>query len=292
MRAAIFIDGGYIQSQLKHHNIDPDYEEMADFFLEPLRHQVPLDLLRCYYYYAAPWMSPEPTESEVKRMDTHKEFVSEIENLDRWSMRLGKLEKRWDGKKEYFEQKRVDVLLSVDLVRHAAAGHIQHAVIVAGDSDFVPAVEAAKEHGVTVSLWCGNFRTVHKDLIALADEVHSLRWDEFPRFVFVDPKPKPQRNQNNRPQKKDDNRDTTKKIESKDSPKKDEGNSTQRRNPRGNQNQNHRRRSGNQNHNRNNPRGNQNHRPRRHEKKDAKKEMQSDGDKSSWSDRIKKLWED
>ena len=143
MRAAIFIDGGYVQSQFKHNNIDPDYEEIADYFLEPVRHQVPLDLLRCYYYYAAPWMSPEPTESEIKRMDNHKEFVNEIENLDRWSMRLGKLEKRWDGKKEYFEQKRVDVLLSVDLVRHAAAGHIQHAVIVAGDSDFVPAVEAA-----------------------------------------------------------------------------------------------------------------------------------------------------
>ena len=81
------------------------------------------------------------------RMSVHEEFVSEIESLDRWSMRLGKLQKRWDGKKEYFEQKRVDVLLSVDLVRHAAAGHIQHAVLIAGDSDFVPAVEAAKEHG-------------------------------------------------------------------------------------------------------------------------------------------------
>ena len=74
---------------------------------------------------------------------------------DRWPVRLGKLEQRWEGKRKYYEQKRVDVLLSVDLVRHAAANHIQHAVIVAGDSDFIPAVAAAKESGVTVSLWCG-----------------------------------------------------------------------------------------------------------------------------------------
>ena len=262
MRAAIFIDGGYIQSQFKHHNIEPDYEEIADHLLEPLRQQVPLDLLRCYYYYCAPWMGPEPTEADVKRMENHKEFVNDIENLDRWSMRLGKLEKRWDGKKEYFEQKRVDVLLSVDLVRHAAAGHIQHAVILAGDSDFVPAVEAAKEHGVTVSLWCGNFRTVHKDLIALADEVHSLRWDEFPRFV---PKAKnPPRNT------KGDNQGN-----------KGQGNKGGKR-P---QNQNRRPHQQRGQNNRGRPR-------RRHEKKDAKRELESNGDKGSWTERIRKWWEE
>lgn len=181
MRAAIFIDGGYIQSQLKQNKVEPDYKEMADHFLEPIRDSIPLDLLRCYYYYCPPYMSQEPTDDERKRMEAHEEFFQEIESLDRWSMRLGKLQKRWDGKKEVYEQKRVDVLLSVDMVRHAAAGHIQHAVLVAGDSDFIPAVEAAKEHGVTVSLWCGNYNTAHRDLIALADEVHVFDWSEFPR---------------------------------------------------------------------------------------------------------------
>ncbi|MFW7377308.1 MAG: NYN domain-containing protein [Oligoflexus sp.] len=181
MRAAIFIDGGYVQSQFKQNKIDPDYRDLADYFLEPLRHSIPLDLLRCYYYYCPPYMSQEPTEDEIKRMEVHEEFFRDIESLDRWSMRLGKLQKRWDGKKEVFEQKRVDVLLSVDLVRHAAAGHIQHAVLVAGDSDFIPAVEAAKEHGVTVSLWCGAANTAHRDLIALADEVHIFDWSDFPK---------------------------------------------------------------------------------------------------------------
>jgi uncharacterized LabA/DUF88 family protein len=73
---------------------------------------------------------------------------------------------------EYFEQKRVDVMLSVDLVRHAAAGHIQHAILVAGDSDFIPAVAAAKESGVTVSLWGGAPKTIHRDLAWMADELH------------------------------------------------------------------------------------------------------------------------
>lgn len=182
MRAAIFIDGAYVRTQFKMHKIEPDYAELADYFLNPLRASFPLDLLRCYYYDCAPYMSPEPSDDELKRMEVHQTFVEQLLSMGRWAIRLGKLQKRWEGQREYYEQKRVDVLLSVDLVRHAAAGHIQHAVLVAGDSDFVPAVEAAKEHGVTVSLWCGHANTVHRDLISLADEVYTFEWAEFPKL--------------------------------------------------------------------------------------------------------------
>ncbi len=180
MRAVIFIDGAYLQTQLKNQGLEVDYLHLADHLLAPLRESFPLDLLRCYYYYCPPYMSQEPTEDELKRMEVHEAFVAELQSLGRWAVRLGKLQKRWEGQREVYEQKRVDVLLSVDMVRHAAAGHVQHAVLVAGDSDFVPAVAAAKEHGVTVSLWCGQAKTVHKDLIALADEVYAFDWKTFP----------------------------------------------------------------------------------------------------------------
>ncbi len=186
MRAVIFIDGAYVLPQFKLHNITPDYNELADYFLKPLRKQVPLDLLRCYFYYCAPWMSTDPTSNELKRMEEHEVFIREIRSIERWAVRLGKLQKRWDGYKEYYEQKRVDVLLSVDMVRHAAAGHIQHAILVAGDSDFIPAVEAAKESGATVSLWCGDEKTVHKDLVDLADIVNRFDWKKFPRTKSKD----------------------------------------------------------------------------------------------------------
>ena len=180
MRAAIFIDGGYLLSWAKKNNITPKYSEIADYLIKPLRKTVPLDLLRCYFYYCAPWMSPEPTESEKRRMEEHEQFMEELSKLERWSVRLGKLQKRRDGYKEYFEQKRVDVLLSVDMVRHAAAGHIQHAIVLAGDSDFIPAIEAVKESGATVSLWFGEANTIHKDLVKLADITHVLDHRKFP----------------------------------------------------------------------------------------------------------------
>ena len=181
MRAAIFIDGGYLLKQLQDAKVNPDYSRLAEFLLRPLRRNTQLDLMRCYFYYCPPWMSEKPTEAELRRMAAHERFMAEMqEGCDRWQVRLGKLERRREGDKEVFAQKRVDVQLSVDLVQHTAAGHIQHAVLVAGDSDFIPAIVAAKESGTTLTLWCDRDRSVHRDLLKLADEVHYIRWKDFP----------------------------------------------------------------------------------------------------------------
>ncbi|MBF0440821.1 MAG: NYN domain-containing protein, partial [Oligoflexales bacterium] len=189
MRAAIFIDGGYIINQFKQRKITPDYSGLTDYLLAPLRKSVPLDLLRCYFYYCPPWMSQNPSEEQLQRKEVYDAFIEELKSYGRWSLRFGKLQMRREGDKQYFEQKRVDVLLSCDLVRHAAAGHVQHAILLAGDSDFIPAVEAAKESGVTLTLWCGEVKTVHRDLIEVADEVYHIDWKKIPQ---VRPKTKTQ----------------------------------------------------------------------------------------------------
>jgi hypothetical protein len=91
MRAAIFIDGGYLISQLKNERATISYEKFADKLLTPLRGLVPIDLLRCYFYYCAPWMSAEPTEDELRRMDAHNVLVTMIESISRWQVRLGQI---------------------------------------------------------------------------------------------------------------------------------------------------------------------------------------------------------
>ncbi len=179
MRAAIYIDAGYLLKQIPS-NKEPNYEKLADFFLKPIRKTIPIDLLRCYFYYCAPWTAQEPTEEQLKRLEDHQQFFEKINDLHRWQFRLGKLERRMDNGKEYFEQKRVDVFLSIDMVKHAAAGHIHHAILVAGDSDFIPAVAATKEAGVTVTLWCGDSRRVHQDLVQICDENYMFDWKKFP----------------------------------------------------------------------------------------------------------------
>jgi len=63
-----------------------------------------------------------------------------------------------------------DVWLSTDLVRLASKRQIDLAILVTGDSDFVPAIRAAREEGVEVRLLSSRSpRAVHPELAAAVD---------------------------------------------------------------------------------------------------------------------------
>ena len=96
-----------------------------------------------------PYQSNHPTLEEKERYKNSMKFMNAIKRIPHHEVRLGKLKKTRDG----FEQKRVDVLLSVDLVRMSWGKQIDTAIFIAGDSDFVPAVQAAKDAGVVVILY-------------------------------------------------------------------------------------------------------------------------------------------
>src|SRR5262249_22711429 len=101
-----------------------------------------------------------------------------LSRLPRFQVRLGKLEYR--GAKQdgspIFAQKRVDILLGVDMVELAATRQIGRAILLAGDSDFLPAIEVVKRHGVLTVLWHGTRggkgrqSTCHNDLWDMCDE--------------------------------------------------------------------------------------------------------------------------
>lgn len=62
-------------------------------------------------------------------------------------------------------------MLGVDLVSLSAKAQIGTAVLVAGDSDLLPAVSAAKDNGVLIRLVHGGpANRAHKDLFETADE--------------------------------------------------------------------------------------------------------------------------
>ena len=111
-----------------------------------------------------------PTDDESERYSRQRKFFQALERLPRFTVRLGRLDRRGpDAQGRYtFAQKQVDSLLSVDLAMLAAKHLIQEAAIVAGDSDFIPAVEAAKSEGVLIRLFHG--RNPHSDLWTAADE--------------------------------------------------------------------------------------------------------------------------
>ncbi len=92
-------------------------------------------------------------------------FIYTLRRLPRFEVRLGKL--GWAGGE--LVQKRVDILLTVDLVRMSWGRLIGTAILVTGDGDFVPAVEAAKDAGVLVQLYYSR-SSIHDELLSAVDE--------------------------------------------------------------------------------------------------------------------------
>jgi uncharacterized LabA/DUF88 family protein len=91
------------------------------------------ELLRVYWYDAA-----------RDRVPTIDQRV--VAPLPRVKLRLGNLNK-------HNQQKGVDAQIREDLETLARHGAVTDAILIAGDEDMVPAVEAAQTYGVRIHLW-------------------------------------------------------------------------------------------------------------------------------------------
>jgi len=176
-KAAVLIDGGYLDKILQ------DFGNLRiyyDAFSDKLCHESgPIYRLRTYYFNCLPFQSHRPTEEEKQRYADAQRFIYTLNRLPRFQVRLGKLQRIPDPTKPEgfdYKQKRIDVLLSVDLVRLSTERQIQKAILVTGDSDFVPSVEVAKNCGVEVWLWHGitGSTRVHDELLGVCDECRVL----------------------------------------------------------------------------------------------------------------------
>ena len=168
-RAAIFIDGGYLDWVIRQelNQVRIDYGK----FSEVIAGDVPI--LRTYYYHCEPYQGSPPTKEESERLSKMQSFLQRLKQLPRYEIRLGKLAFRGinaEDNKPIFVQKCVDIMLGCDLVLLSAKQQISHAVLVAGDSDFLPAVEVARNEGVLVHLYHGSQTAPHRDLWDKCDE--------------------------------------------------------------------------------------------------------------------------
>ena len=160
-RAAVFIDGAYLTKILDVDFGKPkiDLAGFSDILCGNY------ERLRTYYYNCMPYQSCPPTEDERRRFASMDKFVYTLRKLPRFEVKLGRL----GCVGGEFIQKRVDIALAVDLVRLSCGRMIQKAVIVTGDSDFLPAIEAAKEAGVLVTLYYSQ-SSIHDELLSAVDE--------------------------------------------------------------------------------------------------------------------------
>ena len=162
-RLAIYIDGGYFDQISRLHGIRVDFSKFVNEILAVVAAGTPdtLDLLRTYYYDSLPYQGNPPTQEERDRFARKRSFFQALRRIERFQVREGRLALRgYDNRNQpMFQQKRVDLMLGLDFALLSSKRQITHAVLLAGDSDFIPAVEAAKQEGISVWLFHGPGRS-------------------------------------------------------------------------------------------------------------------------------------
>jgi len=159
-RLAIFIDGGYYSALAeKHYNIRIEFPKFVAEIRDRVAAKTPdtVDILRTFYYDCPPFQSQNPTANDKHRYGQKIGFFNYLETLPRVQVRQGRLAYRGKNNRgsPIFQQKRVDLLLGLDFAEQSTKHQITHVALVAGDSDFCPAVEFAKKESVCIWLFHG-----------------------------------------------------------------------------------------------------------------------------------------
>ena len=144
----MLIDGGYIDAINRTH-FDRQRIDLLAFsnkLCEP-----DCTRFRTYYFNCPPYQGNPPTEYQRGRKGSYDRYINRLRRIPRFIVREGRLRLISEEPFEV-EQKGVDVFFACDLVRLSASRAIQMAVIVAGDADFAPAVNIAKEEHVITKL--------------------------------------------------------------------------------------------------------------------------------------------
>lgn len=162
-KIACFIDGGYLDKILKDEfsSTRIDYKKLPEWMANGI------EIYRTYYYNCLPYQGNPPTPEESQRYAKALKFYDLLERLPRYEVRRGRLVKYADN---ILRQKGVDVYLAIDLIKLSVKQIITHAAILAGDSDFLPAIKAAKEEGIIIYLFYSEKFYPHEELWKACDE--------------------------------------------------------------------------------------------------------------------------
>jgi hypothetical protein len=77
----------------------------------------------------------------------------------------------------------VDVLMSIDIVKKSYSKDIKHIILIAGDSDFVPAIKTAKDQDIIVHLFYQVLYKKHKNYI-----FYNILWKKSLKYYLVQEK--------------------------------------------------------------------------------------------------------
>ncbi len=163
-RVMIFIDGSNLYHSLKAHfrRTDLDIGRFCQRLLGKRQ------LIRVYYYNAQVGRKEEP-----ERFKDQQKFFASVTAVPYTELRLGRLVyNNWPSSPPY--EKGVDIQLATDMITHSFKGNYSVAILVAGDSDYVGALQAVKDNGKNVEVALFGKERTSMPLREVADRVITI----------------------------------------------------------------------------------------------------------------------
>jgi uncharacterized LabA/DUF88 family protein len=160
----VFIDGSNLYHSLKEvfHRTDLDIGKLCQKLIEKKR------LIRCYYYNAEVGVKQEPD-----RYYRQQAFLDSVQATPYTELRLGRLVyNNWPATPPY--EKGIDIMLTTDLLTHSFKRNYDVAILVAGDTDYVGAIQAVKNNGQNVEVALFGKESNSRTLRDVADRVITI----------------------------------------------------------------------------------------------------------------------
>jgi uncharacterized LabA/DUF88 family protein len=152
MKICIFFDGqNFYRSLLRYdESLRVDYDRLAVWITQKVGGESAV-FGGAYYYVGLSAGAPQQVEAFLKGLELRPGYFVKREPRVRRTGRCPNC----GGEYEYTTEKRVDTRLVADLIHYAANAAYDAAVLISGDDDFVPAVEAVNALGkqVWVATW-------------------------------------------------------------------------------------------------------------------------------------------
>lgn len=195
-RVAILIDNMNLEALCRAYGVFKlDMQKFSQMLLDKDE-----ELFRTYVFDALPYVPQVgATPEQVQRRDNKYHYLDKLQYLDKITVDKGEVRpkptvcRKCGQSFDVPVQKLVDVKLSVRLVQLAWSKSVDKIILMTGDKDIVPAVEAAEHSGTTIRLVYGDEPDQHvftaKRLIQKCHEKKRLerRDIEYCRLVETQP---------------------------------------------------------------------------------------------------------
>lgn len=146
----LFVDGGCVRAELnamsKHYLGEPGKVRLNWAVIQ-------YEYTKVFYYDALPTRIDGETDQEYQvRNSVMLSAHEELRKLDRFHVYEGDV-RRARGRQERAQQKKVDVMIAVDMLLHTFRRNMQSATLIASDLDFAPLLHALIREGMFLTLW-------------------------------------------------------------------------------------------------------------------------------------------